>query len=147
MRSVARSSRHCGERSERSLSDSPLAQWLKWADDYVEVADPLARFRCRCETLKRYHWRYESEIEQIRKEGFRDPDPPPAWSQEKEVPLAGPLRSSATLQSRFLDRPQMLARFAPEVDGVRRPERRARVGGFTLGIPRIMRTVRRHAAR
>ncbi|PYR93588.1 MAG: hypothetical protein DMF84_09305 [Acidobacteria bacterium] len=66
--------------------ESPLAEWLKWAEDYIEVASPLPRFKRRRETLKLYHCGYEPDIARIRREGFRDPDPPSSYSQEKAAP-------------------------------------------------------------
>lgn len=66
--------------------DSPLADWLSWAQDYVDVSDPLARFRTRRETLKLYHSGPEYEIAKIRTEGFRDPDPPSPYGNQKASP-------------------------------------------------------------
>jgi hypothetical protein len=67
-------------------TESPLAEWLIWADGFVDVSDPLARFRARRATLTLYYCADQYEIARIKTEGFRDPDPPPPYSQEKAPP-------------------------------------------------------------
>jgi hypothetical protein len=64
---------------------SPLADWLAWAEDYIEMADPLARFRQRKEVVKLYASGYGREIARMRTEGFEDPDPP-TFEPEKAPP-------------------------------------------------------------
>jgi hypothetical protein len=64
---------------------SPLADWLAWAQDYIEMADPLARFRERQTVVKLYASGYGSEIARMRTQGFEDPDPP-TYQQEKAPP-------------------------------------------------------------
>jgi hypothetical protein len=55
---------------------SALANWLAWAEDYIEMADPLTRFRERTTLVKLYASGYGSEIARMRTQGFEDPDPP-----------------------------------------------------------------------
>jgi hypothetical protein len=64
---------------------SPLAEWLSWAEDYIEMADPLARFGDREALLKVYASGYASEVARMRTAGFRDPDPP-TYQPEKAPP-------------------------------------------------------------
>jgi hypothetical protein len=56
-----------------------------WAERYIEMTDPLARFRERKEVVKLYASGYGSEIARMRTEGFEDPDPP-TYQPEKAPP-------------------------------------------------------------
>ena len=64
---------------------APLAEWLEWAERYIEMSDPLARFRDRKEVVKLYVSGYGSEVARMRTQGFEDPDPP-TFQPEKAPP-------------------------------------------------------------
>lgn len=56
-------------------ANSPLGEWLEWAESYTEVSDPLERFRNRQETIHLFFSAYHHEIRTIKAEGFKDPEP------------------------------------------------------------------------
>ncbi len=62
--------------------ESPLAQWLSWVEHWTEVSDPLNRFRRRADTLKLYFAGYGHEIQQIKSDGFSDPEASPFGDQK-----------------------------------------------------------------
>jgi len=61
-----------------------FAGWLEWAEDYIRRSDPLERFRKRGETLKVYASVPSYKVEEIRRNGFEDPDH--TYSGEKTPP-------------------------------------------------------------
>ena len=75
----------CSEQAHHADRTAPLAEWLEWAERYIEMADPLARFRERKEVVKLYVSGYGSEIARMRTQGFEDPDPP-TYEPEKASP-------------------------------------------------------------
>jgi hypothetical protein len=68
------------------VGDSPLSEWLTWAERYIRVADPMERFRKRETMLKMYFSCNESELERIREDGFSEPGLPAAYAREEQSP-------------------------------------------------------------
>jgi hypothetical protein len=66
--------------------DSPLGEWLGWAERYIELVDPLERFQAREHTLKLYYSGPEFDLERVRENGFKEPDAQPAYMREKPSP-------------------------------------------------------------
>ena len=75
----------CSEQAHHTDRTAPLAEWLEWAERYIEMADPLARFRERKEVVRLYVSGYGHEIARMRTQGFEDPDPP-TYEPEKAPP-------------------------------------------------------------
>lgn len=72
--SAGRSSAVCRASRSRRATDSPLGGWLAWAERYTEQADPLSRFRDRGTVLKLYYSGYRHQLEEIRQNGFQEPE-------------------------------------------------------------------------
>jgi hypothetical protein len=66
-------------------AESPLGEWLAWAEAYVEGSDPLERFRTRQKTLKLYFSGYKYQIERIKEQDFEDPVPSD-YQRDKFIP-------------------------------------------------------------
>jgi hypothetical protein len=66
--------------------NTELARWLKVAEDWTEVADPLRAFREPRKTLKLYYTGSGYQLADVRREGFRDPDPPSPYGNQKTPP-------------------------------------------------------------
>ena len=75
----------CSEQAHHADRTALLAEWLQWAERYIEMADPLARFRQRKDVVKLYASGNGSEIARMRTEDFEDPDPP-TYEPEKAPP-------------------------------------------------------------
>ena len=58
-------------------ADSPLGKWLEWAEHYIEVSDPLERFRLRNRggAIRLFLNAYKHEIREVKARGFDDPEP------------------------------------------------------------------------
>jgi hypothetical protein len=54
---------------------SELAEWLDWAEAFIESTDVASRFRPSEQMLTLYYSGYSSDIARIRQEGFRDAEP------------------------------------------------------------------------
>jgi hypothetical protein len=66
--------------------NTELARWLKVAEDWTEVADPLTAFHEPRKTLKLYYIASGYQLADIRREGFHDPDPPSPYGNQKASP-------------------------------------------------------------
>ena len=76
----------CSEQAHHADRTAPLAEWLQWAERYIEMADLLAKFRDREEVVRLYVSGYGSEIARMRTEGFEDPDPPTNQPEKARPP-------------------------------------------------------------
>lgn len=68
---------------------SPLADWLQWAGRYIEMSDPLTRFRRREATIVLYYSANGHEIADIRSRGFVDAVPHVGYGEKPKVPGVG----------------------------------------------------------
>jgi hypothetical protein len=76
----------CSEQAHHADRTAPLAEWLEWAERYIERAEPLARFRGRNQMMRLYASGYGTEIARMRTQGFEDPDPPTYQPEEAAPP-------------------------------------------------------------
>jgi hypothetical protein len=66
--------------------DTELARWLRVAEDWTQVADPLRAFREPRQTLKLHYIGSGYQLADVRREGFHDPDPPSPYGNQKASP-------------------------------------------------------------
>jgi hypothetical protein len=67
---------------------SPLSAWLRWAEHYIEVSDPLTRFRNRKATITLFYNASRYTISEIRAGGFKDEVPHVGYGEKPKAPGA-----------------------------------------------------------
>jgi hypothetical protein len=70
-------------RAAAGVTGSEMAQWFAWAEEFIESADVVTRFRPSERTLTLYYSGYSYDLGGIGQEGFRDPSRLPTEPSER----------------------------------------------------------------